>query len=244
MKVRVVLWVGLMLFSNAWAGVSPVVPVVLEDDAILLPPYLKSFSGNPHFSLKDQNGKKIALSPNRWLFHGVKMDLIDKMAVQIWMFEGLQVVAGGRTQATFSQTHWNRLLPGHRITANSGWYAVWIAADRQPPSLEQTLEILTPQGTFIATDGIFWLNARKSATDIYVFEGAVQGPDQKKWGQGQFVSFNKKKVGVSRAWDTAAYKIRINGYYPNWISLVEAAGAQWKKGDVRSGYAELRSQKK
>ena len=56
----------------------------------------------------------------------------------------------------------------------------------------------------------------------------------------KYVSYRAQADGVSKEWDSDAYKVRIAGLYPSLVKLMDQAESDWNSGDAKKTYAEIR----
>jgi hypothetical protein len=219
--------------------------IYLPEDELILPPMLSDVmsSGLPEdrINVVGPDGRGHEAKKGEWLDFGDSVNLPGRLAMQIIQREKIQYVAGGVFTGKIGSGSTNVKEDfSYELTITRGWAKVWI----KPDAAHSTLRIITDAGTFLASDGIFWISARPGHTEVYLFAGVLLNEGTKiPLANRLYAKFDKgseKPISMSKDWDPSRMEVQIAASYPPLVKLATLAQEEWDSGKVAKTYAEIR----
>ncbi len=227
--------------TYSYADTSPTLLIFRKEDELLLPPYLRDYTGgilnvvSEHTS--DLSNKRSA-KPGEWLDYGDAISIPDRMGVYVQMSENLQWVGGGVFAAKIIGGKWDPKKPTYEMEMNRGWMKVWA----KPGAFSGALQIKTPKTTIIVNEGVFWILASALKTEVYMLSGTAKDGDHTCIAE-QFYEWSGEPVKLQKTsdkWDFVSLENQISELNPVLVKLSHRANDEWLEDISSKKYAELR----
>jgi hypothetical protein len=140
--------------------------VFLPEDELILPPLLNDISSigddEDRVNVVELDGHKYQAKSGEWLDFGDSLDLIGRLAFQVIQRESIQWVGGGLFSGKIGSGRTVKDDGIYIVTVSHGWMKIWI----KPDTNHSTLHLFTPSGSFLAKEGIYWVEVRPEKTEI------------------------------------------------------------------------------